>query len=179
MLLAVKTRWMCGLLVLARSSRGPRRLSASASASASGLGSAHGPNTGPLPSVGGRGEMGHRGPSRWNLACCWGRAARAGGATGAACRRLAGGFLPDSGALCSLGMAPGRRRGGRARRRSVALPVWAGAYGGGWAEREARESTRLVSTDSFRFPGENGADQGGQEARCAEGRGAPPTGGRF
>jgi hypothetical protein len=34
-LLAVKTRWMCGLLVLARSSRGPRRLSESASASAS------------------------------------------------------------------------------------------------------------------------------------------------
>ncbi len=52
----------------------------SASASASGLGSVHGPNTGPLPSVGGRGEMGHRGPSRWNLACCWG------GLPGLACR---------------------------------------------------------------------------------------------
>ena len=39
-----------------------------------------------------------------------GRAAGAGGATGAACGRLAGGFLPDSGALCSLGMAPGRPR---------------------------------------------------------------------
>jgi hypothetical protein len=68
-----------------------------------------------------------------------GRAARAGGATGAACRRLAGGLLPDSGALCSLGMAPGRRRGGRARRRSVALPVWAGAY------VEVGPSGRLVS----------------------------------
>ena len=153
-------------------SPGPRRLSALAS----GPGSVHGPNTGPLPSVGGRGEMG-RCPPRWNLSLLLGRAARAGGATGAACRRLAGGFLPDSGALCSLGMAPGRRRGGRARRRSVALPVWAGAYGGGRAEWEARESTRLVSTDSVRF--QNGADRGGQEARCEEGRGAPPTGGRF
>jgi hypothetical protein len=172
--LAVKTRLMCGSLDLARSSRGPRRLSASAFASASGLGSAHGPNTGPLPSVGGRGEMGHRGPSRWNLACCWGRAARAGGATGAACRRLAGGFLPDSGALCSLGMAPGMRRGGRktAERRAASLGRRLR-----WAEWEARESTRLVSTDSVRF--QNGADRGGQEARCEEGRGAPPTGGRF
>ena len=29
-------------------------------------------HTGPLPSVGGRGEMGRRGPSRWDLACDWG-----------------------------------------------------------------------------------------------------------
>jgi hypothetical protein len=60
---AVEARSMCGLLDSARSSRGPRRLSASASASASGSGSGseHGPNTGPL---GCRGEMGNRGPSR-------------------------------------------------------------------------------------------------------------------
>ncbi len=51
-----------GLLGLDRSSRGPRRLSASASASP--LGSVHGPNVGPLSSVGYRGEMEHRGPSR-------------------------------------------------------------------------------------------------------------------
>jgi len=71
-----------------------------------------------------------------------GRAARAGGATGAACRRLAGGFLPDSGALCSLGMAPGMRRGGRktAERRAASLGRRLR-----WAEWEARESTRLVS----------------------------------
>jgi hypothetical protein len=61
---ALETRSMCGLLDLARSSRGPRRLSASASASASGLGSAHGPYSGPLSSAVCRGEMGHRGPSR-------------------------------------------------------------------------------------------------------------------
>ena len=174
------TQGHSGSLDSARSSRGPRRLSPSASASASGLGRVHGPNTGPLPSVGGRGEMGHRGPSRWDLACCWG------GLPGLAvplARRAAawrGRGLPDSGALCSLGTAPGRRRGGRARRRSVALPVWvwAGAYGG-WAEWEPRESTRLGSTDSVRFPRENGADRGGQETRFGDGRGAPPTGGRF
>ena len=52
------------------------------------------------------------------------------------------------GGLCPLGTAPGRRRGGRARRRSVALPVGAGAY------VEVRPSGRLdklVSTESGRF----------------------------
>jgi hypothetical protein len=76
-------------VVLARSSRGPRRLSASASASASGLGSAHGPNPGPLSSVGGRREMGHRGPSREaEPRLLLGRAAGAGRATGAGTRPL-------------------------------------------------------------------------------------------
>ena len=171
--LAVKSRMMCGLLVLARSRRGPRRRSASASASACGLGRAHGPNTGPLSSVGCRGEMGHRSPSSPDLTCCWGGLPGLTRGTGAAARGRFGG--PDSGeAGFPLEMAPGRRPGGRAGRRSVALPLWAGAC------LEARPSGRLVSTESVRFPPrENGAARGGQEARFGEGQGAPPTGGRF
>ena len=55
------------------------------------------------------------------------------------------GDWPDSGGLCPLGTAPGRRRGTRARRRSVALPVWAGAY------VEARGSGRLDEALEYRI----------------------------
>ncbi len=58
--LAFKPRMMCGLLGLALSSRGPRQLSASASAS--GLGSVHGPYTGPPSAVGYRAGMGLSSP---------------------------------------------------------------------------------------------------------------------
>jgi hypothetical protein len=95
---------MCGLFDLARSSRGPRRLSASASTSASGLGSAHGPNTGQLPSVGCRGEMGHRGPSREakpRLLLARGRAARAARAAGAGARPLCRGPAGFGGAFAA------------------------------------------------------------------------------
>ncbi len=134
--LAVKTRLMCGSLDLARSSHGQRRLSASAFASASGLGRAHGPNPGPLPSVGGRGDMGHRGPPRWNLACCWG--GRPG--LGAPLARLA-----EGGGPAGFGGALLARHGARqaARRARTAAERRAAGLGrrlrGDWAEWEARE----------------------------------------
>jgi hypothetical protein len=65
---------------------------------------------------------------------------RAGCAAGPACGSLAEGrSCLIRGRFCLLGMAPGRRRGGRARRRSLALPVGAGAY------VEVGPSGRLVS----------------------------------
>ena len=58
------------------------------------------------------------------------------------------GGLAGLGGFCPLGTAPGRRRGGRARRRSVALPVGAGAY---VEVRPSGRLDRLVSTESGRF----------------------------
>jgi hypothetical protein len=139
---AVETRLMCGSLVLARSSRGPRRLSASASASASGLGSAHGPNTGPLSSVGCRGETGHRGPSREVEPCLLlGRAAGAARATGAGARPLCrgpAGFGGASAAGHGARQAARRAKDGGASR---CWPVWAGAYVEASTEWEARRGS--------------------------------------
>ena len=168
--LAVKTRSMCGSLVFARSSRGPRR--ASALCLCLGLGlrvrqrtrAQHGPTVLRWLPRGGRAST----SVEVEPSLVLGRAAGAALPLVRRAAALRGGRL-DSGGLCPLGTAPGRRRGGRARRRSVALPVWAGAY------VEARWSGRLVSrrdcstlcTDSVRFPPrENGADRGGRGARC-------------
>ena len=161
--LAVKTRLMCGSLVFARSSRSPRRLlaSASASASASGFGRAHGPNTGPLPCVGCRGEAGHRRPSRWNLPCCWGGLPGLTRPTGAARGRFAGGADQTRGALLAGHGARqvARRARKTAERRAASL---GGRLRGGSTEwlDEAPEY-RIGS-----LPRENGADQGGPGARC-------------
>ncbi len=101
---------MCGLFDLARSSCGPSRLSASASASASGLGGAHEPNMGPLPSVGCRGEMGHRGPSREaERPLLLRRAARAARAAGAGARPLCRGPAGLGGGFACWAWRPGMR----------------------------------------------------------------------
>jgi hypothetical protein len=145
---AVEARSMCGLLGLDRSSRGPRhgRLSASASASASGLGGAHGPNMGSLPSVGCRGEMGHRGPPREAEPCLLpGRAAGAACAAGAARGRFArAGRIRGGFARWAWRPAGGEAR---ARRQSVALPVWAGAYFEARPEWEARRGSGVQTTE--------------------------------
>ena len=131
--LPVKTRSMRGLLVLARSSHGPRRLPASAS----GLGSVHGPNTGPLSSFGFRGEMGHGSPSSPDLTCCWGGLPGLTRGTGAAARGRFGG--PDSGGGFPAGN--GARQAARRARRTAERR--AAALGrrllGGSTEWEARE----------------------------------------
>ncbi len=79
---------------------------------------------------------------RRNLACCSGGLPRAAGGLPVQLV-LRAAALPGpgriGGGLCPLGMAPGRRRGGRGRRRCVALPVWAGAYLEARPEWEARE----------------------------------------
>ena len=139
---------MCGSLVFARSSRGPRRLFASASRPRPpGWAAYTGPTRAHCPSLVAAGRPGID-VRRGGTFLVAGEPCRGCPSHWCGARPLCGGAWPDSGALCSLGMAPSRRRGGRARRRSVALPVGAGAY------VEARPSgrlDRLVSTESGRF----------------------------
>ena len=124
---------------------GVRRLFASASASASKLGSAHGPNTGPLPCVGCRGEAGHRRPSWRNLACCCGGLPGLTRPTGAARGRFAEGPDRTRGALPAGHGArqAARRARTTAERRAASLGR---RLRGGSMEWEARESTRLQYT---------------------------------
>jgi hypothetical protein len=123
-------------------SPGPRRLSALAS----GPGSVHGPNTGPLSSVGYRGEMGHRGPSREAEPCLLlGRAAGAARATGSGARPLCWGPAGLGGGFARWAWRSGMRRGVRktAERRAAGqfgpVPTW-----------RLRLSGRLVRVDEAR-----------------------------